>query len=101
MSNYASPTTINASEGMISLIQYVNQVTSNWFSNMLILGIWVIILMGFYKAMNDVKGAFAVAGYTTFVISLLFWIGGWITSTTFGIVIAVAIISTIPLFIDN
>ena len=101
MSRYASPKSINASEGMGTLIDYINQVTSFWFSNMLLIGIWVIIFMGFYKAKDDPSGAFAVAGYGTFVMGLLFWIGGWITGWAFGLVLGVAILGTIMLLIDK
>jgi hypothetical protein len=101
MSRYESPTTINASEGLGELINYINVVTQNWFGNLLIVGIWVIVLMGYYKAQNDFKGALAVAGYVTFVVSLLFWVGGWISGATFGIVVAVAIIGTVAVLLDK
>jgi hypothetical protein len=101
MSRYESPTTINASEGLGELIDYINVVTQNWFGNLLIVGIWVIVLMGYYKAQNDFKGALAVAGYVTFVVSLLFWVGGWISGATFGIVVAVAIIGTVAVLLDK
>ena len=101
MSRYDSPTSVNFSDGMIGLIDYVNDVTFSWFSNLLLIGIWVIVFMGFYKSKDDPKGAFAVAGYSTFVVSLLFWIGGWVSGATMGIVVAIAIVGTIPLLLDN
>ena len=57
--------------------------------------------MGFYKAKDDFAGALAVAGYGTFVVSLLFWIGGMISGFAFGVVIAMAIIGTLVLLMDN
>lgn len=101
MSRYESPTTINASEGLGELINYINVVTQNWFGNLLIVGIWVIVLMGYYKAQNDFKGALAVAGYGLFVAGLFFWIGGFVAGITFGITIALAIIGTLVLLLDN
>jgi hypothetical protein len=101
MSRYESPTTINASAGLGSLIDYVNNVTNFWFSYMLLIGIWVIIFMGFYKAKDDASGSFAVAGYGTFVVGLLFWIGGWITGWAFSFVIVATIFGTLILLIDK
>ena len=96
-----SPTTINASAGFGEVLTYVNDVTNNWMSNMLLVGIYVIILMGFYKAKDDFSGAMAVAGYGTFVVALLFWIGGFVSGWAFGIAIALAILGTGVLLIDN
>lgn len=98
---YPSPTELNVSEGLGTILHYTNQVTNNWMSNMLIIGVYVIILMGFYKAKDDFKGAMAVAGYGTFVVGLLFWIGGFVSGITFGMCIGVSLIGTIVLLLDN
>jgi hypothetical protein len=98
---YPSPSTINASKGFGEIINYVNTVTDNWFGNMLLIAIWVIVLMGYYKAKDDFVGALAVAGFGLFVVGLLFWIGGMITGIAMSVVIGLAIISIIPLFVDN
>lgn len=98
---YPSPSTINASKGLGELFNYINLVTNNWVSNMIMIGIWIIVLMGFYKAKEDFKGALAVAGYSTFVVGLLFWIGGFISGFAFGVVIAMALIGTAILFTDQ
>jgi hypothetical protein len=97
---YASPTTINASKGFGEVIGYVNLVSGQWFSNLILLAIYVIVLIGFYKAQNDFKGAMAVAGFGTFVVALLFWIGGMISGISFGVVIALAIIGVATLMMD-
>lgn len=98
---YPSPSTINASKGLGELFNYINLVTNSWVSNMIMIGIWIIVLMGFYKAKEDFKGALAVAGYSTFVVGLLFWIGGFISGFAFGVVIAMALIGTAILFTDQ
>jgi Zn-dependent protease with chaperone function len=98
---YLSPNTINTSKGFGELLTYVNYATNNWISNMLLIAIYVIVLMGFYKAKDDFKGALAVAGYGTFVVSLLFWIGGFVSGWALGIAIAMAILGTIVLLLDN
>jgi hypothetical protein len=98
---YANPTTINATKGLGEVLNYVNTVTDSWISNLLMIGIYIIILIGFYKAKDDFKGAMAVAGYGTFVVSLFFWLGGFVSGISFGIAIAVAIIGTVALLLDN
>lgn len=98
---YASPTTINASKGFGEFLAYTNTVTDGWISNMILIAIYIIVLVGYYKAREDFKGALAVAGYGTFVISMFLWIGGFVSGTVFGIVIAVAILGTIILLLDN
>jgi hypothetical protein len=57
--------------------------------------------MGFYKAQNDFKGALAVAGYGTSVVALFFWLGGFVSGIAFGVVIAVTIVGTMALLMDN
>jgi hypothetical protein len=89
------------SAGFGQLLNYVNNVTNNWISNMILISIWVIVLMGYYKAKEDFKGAFAIAGYGTFMVALLFWVGGFVSGITLGITIAFAIIGTLVLLLDQ
>jgi hypothetical protein len=96
-----SPTTINASKGFGEVLLYTNTVTSYWMSNMILLAVYIIVLIGFYKAKDDFKGAMAVAGFGTFVFGLLMWIGGFATGWAFGITIGIAIIGTLVLLLDN
>lgn len=98
---YPSPTTINASKGFGEILAYTNTVTNSWISNMLLIAIYIIVLIGFYKAKDDFQGAMAVAGYGTFVVSLFFWIGGFVSGWAFGITIAMAILGTIVLLLDH
>jgi len=98
---YPSPSTINASKGFGEVLNYVNVVTDSWISNMFLIAIYFIVLIGFYKAKEDFKGALAVAGYGTFVVGLLFWIGGFVSAWAFGISLAMAILGTIVLLMDN
>jgi len=98
---YPSPTTVNMSKGIGELLTYVNTVSNNWISNLMLLGIYIIIMIGFYRAKDDFQGAMAVSGYVTFVIALLFWIGGFINAWAFGITVGIAIIGTLILLLDN
>ena len=98
---YASPSTINATKGFGEVLNYINVVTNSWASNMIMIAIYVIVLMGYYKARDDFKGALAVAGYGTFVVALLFWIAGFVSGIAFGMTIGLAILGTIVLLTDN
>jgi len=98
---YASPTSVNMSKGFGEVLNYINVVTDSWISNMFLIAIYVIVLIGFYKAKDDFKGALAVAGYGTFVVALFFWIGGFVSGITFGMTVAVAILGTLVLLMDN
>jgi hypothetical protein len=96
--SYTSPSTINMSKGLGEVGNYLDVVTNHWFGNMLLLTIYVIILIGVFKAKDDFAGAVAIAGFGTFVVGLLFWLGGLIAGVTFAIVIAVAIVGAMILW---
>lgn len=96
---WASPTTINASKGLDSLIPYLNEVTQFWFGRMMMISIFVIFLFGYVRAKNeDWIGGFAVAGYVTFVVGLIFWVIGMVTGMDFAIIIGITVISSVILF---
>lgn len=98
---YPSPSSFNASQGLGTIFSYVNNVTSEWFSRLILIAIYVIVLMGFYKAKEDFTGAMAVAGFGTFVLALLFWVGGMVSGVTLGVSIAMAIIGVVVLLMDK
>ena len=96
---WASPTTINGSQGFDSVIPYLNTVTQFWFGRMLMITIFMIFLFGYVRAKNeDWIGGFAVASYVTFVIGLMFWVIGMVTGLDFAIIIGISVISTVILF---
>ena len=98
---YDMPSTINFTEGFTGGFVYINSITSNWFSNMLLIAIYLIFATGFYFAKKDMMGSLAVGGFAIFVVGLLFWVGGVISGVTFAFVIAVSIISFAMLWIGN
>ena len=81
--------------------RYLNLVTNSWFSNMLLISIYLIFASGFYFANKDMFGGLAVGGFATFVLGLLFWIGGLISGITFTVVIGVAIVSFASLWLGR
>ena len=98
---YDMPTTINFTDGMDGMFVYLNTVTGNWFSNLLLLAIYIIFATGFYFSRRDMFGSFAVGGFATFVIGLLLWVGGMISGMTFSFVVAVAIVSFASLWVGE
>ena len=98
---YPSPSSINGTKGLGEILNYVNSVTDNWISNMILIGIYIIVLIGFYKAKEDFKGAMAVAGFGTFVVGLLLWAGGFVSGWALGITIGVTIIGVLVLLLDQ
>jgi len=101
MAQYSYPTSINFTNGIDGLFVYLNTVTNNWFSNLLLISVFLIFATGFYFAKRDMNGAFAVGGFATFVFGSFLWVGGFISGVTFAIVIAVAILGFASLWIDS
>lgn len=95
------PTTVNATNGLTAVATYVNSITDNWISNLILIAIYVIVLIGYYKARDDFAGAMAVSGYLTFVVALLFWVGGFVTGWALAMAIGISIIGTFFLLLDN
>lgn len=98
---YQDPTTINWSEGLGGAFYYVNSVSNGWVSNMLLLSIYVIVLMGYYRSQTDFAGAMGSAGAITFIMGLFFFIAGMINWITFGFTIAGAVIGFVVLVVDR
>jgi hypothetical protein len=98
---YEEITTINATEGLGEFFSYLNSVTASWFSNGLLITIYVIFVMGYYRAKNDFMGGIAIAGFATFIVALFLRIGGVISGVTFGIVIGVAIVGIAIILMDT
>ena len=95
------PTTINFTDGLGGMFNYLNLVTNSWFSNMLLISIYIIFAVGFYFSKRDFSGALAIGGFATFIIGLLFWVGDVISGVTFAFVVAVAIGSFASLWIGR
>lgn len=98
---YLSPSEINISGGLPSVLIYLNNVTNQWFANFIMITIYAVVLGGYYKAREDFVGAFAVSGFATFVIGLLFWAGGLINGWVLSISVALLLVAVAVLFLDN
>jgi len=100
---YTSPTSINASRGIISILEYVNEVTDFWISRMIMVAIFIIFTMGYLRSKNDddFLSAITVGSYASLVIGILFWIIGFLDGVSFGIIIGISLISTALLLMDK
>ena len=99
---WTSPATINATEGIGTTFEFLSTVTNFWFGRMLMVAIFVIFLSGYLSARrDDYIGAFAVSSYVTFVIGLLLWVVGLVRGLDFAIIIAITIVSSVILFVQN
>jgi Zn-dependent protease with chaperone function len=98
---YSDVTSMNTSKGFTEILNYVNNVTDNWISNMFLIAVYLLVLIGYYKSTDDFGGAIAVAGFTTFVIALLFWIGGFVNAWAFSIAIALCVVGIVVILINN
>lgn len=92
---YNYPTTINATKGLPEILNYTNEVTYGWIINMVLIAVWFIILIGYYKAKGEFGEGFAVAGFITLLVGLMFWAGGILSTGFFSIVVGMAIIGVI------
>ena len=99
---YADPSDINFGNNILSAIfTYLNLVTFGWFTNMFIIAIYIIIILGYYKAQRDFPAAMSIAGFVTFIVSLFLWLDGFILHITFGMVIAMMFVGVIVLLINR
>lgn len=98
---YDLPTTINGSGGLPEILKYTNTVTSSWFSNMILISIFVIFLMAYWRSSQDVWGGLAVSSFAVFIVSMLFFFANFISGITFGICIGAMILFTAILFLTR
>lgn len=94
---YTSPTAINVSNGFGDMLIYINTVTDYWVSRLFIIGIWFILLIGIFKVRDDFTEGLVGASFVTFVVSLLFWIGGFVDLITMTTATGIFIISILVL----
>ena len=99
---FAYPSDINATVGIMGTLNYVNSVTGGWVANMILISLYCIALFSLFKANEgDFAGAMAMSGFFVFVVSLVFWLAGFVNAITFSIVIAMAIIGVVVLLVNK
>jgi len=99
---YQNITNVNLSKGFgIEILYYVNEVSDYWISNMIIIAIYIITIMGVYNYKRDFFEGAAIAGWVTFIVGVLFFAAGFVTDITLVMVIAVAIAGVATLWFSK
>lgn len=96
---YIYPDSTSMAGSFTYIFYYLNEVTRGWFANCFLISLYLIIIYGYYKATDEFAGAMAIAGFATFVIALLFWLGNFVSGITLTITIAMAIIGVVILLV--
>jgi len=92
---YTTPTSINLTSNPSGLFAWLNDVTNYWFSNSLLIVIWILFLMGYLTVnKDDYAGGVAVASYVTSILALLLWIIGLASGWAFSIALGMSLVST-------
>ena len=89
----------NVEDGLHVLFVYVNDITGGLFIKFFLVSVWVIVCLGIYFGQKNVLGrgdfsqGVAIAGFVTVILAtLLLMVPGLMTTLTFGVVVAVAVI---------
>ena len=98
---YESITNRNMSKGFQEILYYANDVTQSWLSNLILIGIYIITLMGIYNSKRDLIMGISIAGFFTSIIASLFWIADFINGITLVFIIGVALFGFILIFIGH
>lgn len=99
---WRSPTDINATKGVDSILPYLSEVTNFWFGRMFMISLFVIFFIGYLRSNEgDYIGGFAVSSYVTFVVTTLFWILDLVSGLDFGIMIGITVVSTLALLMQK
>jgi len=97
---YANPSTIDT-DSLLGFLTYLNSVTGGFFVIGILLSLYLISLSIYYKINHDFTGGMALAGFLTFIVSLFFWLGDFLSVYIFIIVITMTIIGIVAMVIDQ
>lgn len=99
---WTSPSSINATEPL-RFLPYLNGVTYNWFSRLLLITLWVIFFFGWIRAKGDEDwiGGLAMSSYIVTVLATMLWIIGFVSGFDLAIAIAVTLVASAILFLDR
>jgi len=93
----------NLTLGFDQILYYINEVTNSWASNMIIIGIFIVIMFGVYNrnARGDYLEAFAISGFVTFIVSILFWVAGFVSWVTIGMTFTIMVVGFVGLLFEK
>ena len=92
MARYQSVVDRNLTKGFGEILLYTNEVTEGLISNLILLGIYIIVLFSINQSKRNLVEATGIAGFVTFVISVLLWLSEFIVGTTVVITLSMAIL---------
>ena len=96
---YTAITSINFTGGIVPLFQYANYASEGWLINGFLIVIFIGFTFGYTHFKKDLFGGIAIGGFMTWIFGLLFLMAELSNKITYGICIAVFIISAIGLFL--
>lgn len=76
------------------VMAYIARVTEYWFTNLILIGIFIIFTFAVYRSKRDLLEAFAVGGFFTALTSIFFWWAKIVSGET----VVIAIVSAIVFF---
>ena len=101
-------TSYNLTRGMHVPFIYINDITGGLFMRLVLFAFWIIIALGLYFHQKTTTGSgdfpqgVAVAGFSTFVLTVLFrLIEGLVDGWTFAVVIVVAVLGVLWLMFSR
>lgn len=95
---YENITNYNVTEGYGTLIDYVNNVSDGWFTYLLLISTYFIILFALFRAERDFPESMTVSGFITFLLAAFLWFAGFLDGVTMVIVTSIFIISFIVIW---
>jgi len=101
---YPSPADLNVSKGLPEILTYTNEVSGGlgWFSIMLCVAIFVIVLIQYNRASNnDFFAAFSLATFVTFIVGTLMYIGQILNGKVYAIIISFTLLGGLALFLKR
>lgn len=105
---YQTLDTINTTQGLHTLLVYVNDVTSGLFTRLLLFAFFLIIAIGSYLSMqrtsgrNDLAASCAMGGYVTSGAAIIMsFIPGVISGIDIVVTIALTILFTLWLLMSR
>lgn len=92
--SYPNISDVNLSKDFgVGLLHYANDVSNSWISNMILIGIFIVTLMGYTFYNKDFIEGAAIAGFITAVVGSLFFFAGFVSAPTLLYILGVSILT--------
>lgn len=98
---WRDPATIDWSNGAAAFFYAINEYTLGWASRLILIGIYVIVLTGYFKARDDFAGGLAAAGIAVFIVALSFFLWNFVDWISLAISIGVMIVGAAIVLLER